>query len=222
MKVHLFVISFATLLGVTTRSFAVDPPMPGMTNGDGIVAHNGMKHANVSLAGTVVDVQVDATPPTPVTMMSGFGTDYTPAKFDVLENSYFNAQYGWMLSGIASPPSGSSVWIKRTNATQPAGSAFHVYEAGMGMEMAMWTMNEIYASDGALWQWDGMMQHDYYTADRPGVYSMSFEVYVGDSMGMPLAGYTHGAATFQFTAVPEPGTAVLMLCGLLCLGLRRR
>lgn len=222
MKVQLFALSIAIVFGMAVSSFAVSPPMPGMTNGDGNVAHNGMKHANVSLTGTVVDVHIGDPPPAPVTMMSGFGIDYTPTKFDVLENVYFNAQYGWVTSGIVSPPAGSSVWIKRTGATQPVGSAFHVYEGGMGMEMAIWTMNEIYATDGALWQWDGMMQHDYYTADRPGDYSMSFEVYVGDSTGTPLVGYTPGTATFQFTAVPEPGTAVLALCALLALGCYRR
>jgi hypothetical protein len=223
MKVRVFALSFATFLGLTTSVFAVDPPMPSMTNGDGNVAHNGMKHAGVSLHdGTLIHMHLSIAPPAPVTMMSGFGVDYTPAKFDVLENTYFNAQYGWVVEGIVSLPAGSSIWMKRTAATQPVGSAFHVYEAGMGMEMAMWTMNEIYATDGALWQWDGMMQHDYYTADRPGDYSMSFEVYVGDSTGTPLVGYTPGTATFQFTTVPEPGTAVLMLCGLVGLGCRRR
>lgn len=223
MKVQLFALSFATLFCLTTSVFAVEPPMPSMTNGDGNMAHNGMKHVGVSLHdGTLIHMHISNAPPAPVTMMSGFGVDYTPAKFDVLENTYFNAQYGWVVEGIVSPPAGSSIWMKRTVATQPVGSAFHVYEGGMGMEMAMWTMNEIYATDGAIWQWDGMMQHDYYTADQPGDYSMSFEVYVGDSTGTPLVGYTPGMATFQFTAVPEPGTAVLMLCALLGLGSRRR
>lgn len=223
MKVRLFTLSFATIIGLTTSVFAVDPPMPSTTNGDGNMAHNGMKHAGVSLHdGTLVHMHMSNDPPTPVTMMSGFGMDYTPAKFDVLENQYFNAQYGWVVEGIVSLPAGSSIWMKRTAAMQPAGSVFHVYEGGMGAEMAMWTMNEIYPADGAIWQWDGMMQHDYYTADRPGEYSMSFEVYIGDSTGSPLAGYTPGTATFLFTAVPEPASAGLMLCGLLGLGWRRR
>jgi hypothetical protein len=215
MNLRLLSLVFFVAGCVAVPAGAVTPPMPMMTNGDGNMAHNGMKHANISLTDMTLAARIADPPPTPVTMMSGFGVDYTPAKFDVLENVYFNAQHGWLPEGIFSPPAGGSIWIKRTAATQPAGSAFHVYEGGNGMEgMAAWTMNRIYDHDGYIWQWDGAMQHDYFTADRTGNYSMSFEVFVGDSTGTPLDGYTPATATFQFRAVPEPSSALLLLCGL--------
>ncbi len=211
-----FVQSLAVLmLGVALPTSAAMPPMPGLTNGDGTTANNGMKHAGISLDGTAVSVHVDTPPATPVTMMSGFGADYEPAKFDVLEDLYFNAQYGWVPSGVFSPPLGAGIWIKRTGVTQPAGSTFRVYEGGNMTEgMAAWTMNQVYSYDGFAWSWDGAMQHDYYVADRVGDYSMSFEVYVGDSSGEPLDGYTAGNTTFEFRVVPEPATWLLALIGI--------
>ena len=203
------------LLGVAPPASAAMPPMPGLTNGDGTVANNGMKHAAISLADTTLAVHIDTPPATPVTMMSGVGTDYTPDKFDVLEDVYFNAQYGWVPSGLFSPPAGAGIWIKRTGVTQPAGAMLRVYEGGNMTEgMAAWTMNEIYTSDGFAWQWDGAMQHDYYVADRVGDYSMLFEVYVGDASGAPLDGYTPAMTTFEFRAVPEPSTWLLAAVGV--------
>jgi len=219
MNVHLFSVAFLTAVGVAVPGFAVTPRMPPMTNGDGNVAHDGMKHANVSLVNSTLSIHVNDPPPSPVTMMTGFGVDYTPDKFNVLEDVYFNAQHGWLPEGIYSPPAGAGIWIKRVAATQPVGSAFHVYEGGNGTEgMAAWTMNEIYDHDGFLWQWDGAMQHDYFTADRTGDYSMTFEVFVGDSSAAPLTGYPPETTTFQFRAVPEPSSVLLLLCGVLAFG----
>jgi hypothetical protein len=202
---------------------AQGPPTPPMTNG-GDAANNGMKHVNVSLADGVLGVHVDSPPLAPVVMRSGLGMNYEPAKFDVLEGVYFNAQHGWLPTGFFGElPAGASIWIRRTAATQPAGSTFKVYEAGNMMEgMASWTMNEIYASDGAMWHWDGLMQHDYFAADLPGDYSMSFEVYVGDPAGDPLPDFSSAAATLEFVVVPEPSGVLLAAAGCGCLLLRRR
>ena len=190
--------------------------MPPMTNGSGNPIDNGMKHVNVMLVGTNLSVDISATPAAPVVMTSGFGADYTPGKFDVLEDVYFNAQYGWLPNGFfTSLPVDGSIWIKRTAATQPAGSSFQVFEGGNGLEgMPAWSMNEIYANDGDTWQWDGVMHHDYFTASLPGEYSMSFEIYIGDANGAVVDGYTKDSATFAFTVVPEPST----FCGLALLG----
>ena len=92
----------------------------------------------------------------------------------------------------------------------------------MGMEMASWTMNEIYATDGAKWQWDGAMQHDFYVSDKPGSYSMSFRVFVGDANGTMDLTYTPATTTFSFVAVPEPATAVLAGFGAIAVALWRK
>ena len=52
-------------------------------------------------------------------MMSGLGVDYTPEKFDVLENVYFNAQYGWLPDGYYRSPAmaNTTIWMVRTAAS---------------------------------------------------------------------------------------------------------
>ena len=233
LKVSMGVV--ASLLA--SASWAVAPPMPPATSGSG---DGGMKHALVSVSGTTVSVHIsepptDVAPASPVVMTSGHGVDYDPGKFDVLEGVSFNAQYGWLPGSALTLPTDRAIWIERTGAMQPAGSAFHVYEGGMGMTndalmegMPYWTMDEIYANDGDQWQWDGRMQHDYYTADMPGSYAMSFRVYVGDLTGAEDVTYTPGTATLQFRVVPEPATwalAVLGVAGTLArrtLGRRRK
>ncbi|MCA9263357.1 MAG: PEP-CTERM sorting domain-containing protein [Planctomycetales bacterium] len=200
------------------------PPAPPFTNGSGDPAMNGMKHAGVAFTGTGIEVHLAESPPSPVVMTPSGGRDFTPDKFDVLEQGYFNGQHGWLPEGVFNGlPQGASIWIQRTGASQPPGAAFHVYEGGnMTQGMDTWTMQEVYA-DGTPWQWDGLMQHDYFVVDRPGQYSMSFDVYVGDSQGIPWSGLSAGSTTLSFVAVPEP-TALfsVLLGGLMLRGRRRR
>ena len=210
-----FFVSLATALPAVAQ---VIPQGPPNTSGSGDA---GMKHAAVTFSGTEVGVSIAATPGSPVVMTDdGFGKDFTAPKFDVLEDVYYNSQHGWNPNGFLSLPAERSIWMKRTGATQPAGSTFKVYEGGN--TMGDWTMTEIYAADGDIWEWDAVMQHDYFTADIPGTYSMSFEVYVGDSFGVADTAYTSAAATFDFVAVPEPSTLVLaLMAGFGLVGRRR-
>jgi hypothetical protein len=83
-------------------------------------------------------------------------------------------------------------------------------------------MDEIHTSDGEIWQWDGVMQHDYYAVDMPGSYSMMFDVYVGDLSGVRDTDYTPVSTTFRFTVVPEPATLALAMLGIYCIVVRRR
>lgn len=220
MITNRILLTTLVVLTCSSASFAIAPPMPPATSGSGDA---GMKHAGVSLSGTTLAINLTEPPASPVTMMSGHGTDFTPAKFDVLENVYFNAQHGWLPDGFFSLPAERSLWIERIGATQPASANFHVYEGGNGMEgMAAWTMNEIYIADGDKWQWDGIMQHDYFTADLPGNYSMSFQVYVGDQSGTQDTSFTPAEATFHFRVVPEPFSVVPLLLGTLGWIMKRR
>ncbi|MCA9231342.1 MAG: hypothetical protein KDA57_11860 [Planctomycetales bacterium] len=223
MNLRIIVLALLTVLTTNFPVFAETPPMPPNTNG-GDPTNDGMKHIDISLTGGVVGLIAHDPPASPVVMRSGFGFDFTPEKFDVLENVYFNAQHGWLSPGgfLVELPPGGSIWMKRTGVTQPVGSTFNVYEGGNGAEgMAAWTMNEIYASDGDIWQWDGAMQHDYFTANLPGSYSMSFEVYIGDSNGNPASGFIAATTTFQFVT-PEPAALPLALLGTMGLLVRRR
>lgn len=203
--------------------FAVAPPGPPFTNGDGTSANNGMKHVSIDLVGKSVSIHLAEQPTTPVTMTRGHGLDYTPDKFNVLQDVYFNAQHGWLPGGILSPPPGQSFWIKRTGIMQPPGSTFAGYEGGNMVEgMAAWTMDPIYTTDGFVWEWDGAMQHDYFTADQPGDYSMSIEVYVGDANGIPAADFMPAAIDFEFVAVPEVSAWALLLLTTIGMFMKRR
>lgn len=224
MKLHLTVLSCAALFSLATACLAQMPPMPGMTNGDGDPANNGMKHSLVAFGqgASEISVHAEEPPATPVTMASGFGVNYA-SEFDVLEDRYFNSQYGWLPGGILVPPAGSEVWIKRSGKTMPDGATLKVYEGGRGMEMASWTMDELYANDGDIWLWDRVMQHDLYVADKPGQYTMSFEVYFGDAVtGEPMLGYAPGAVTFAFNAVPSPTSLALLTLAPIVFAGRKR
>lgn len=171
-----------------------------------------MKHVLVGLEGTQVTLHTSDSPPTPVTMTSSVGSDYA-APFDAVEYRFFNSQYGWLPEGILVLPAGAEIWMKRTGIASPGDATLAVYEGGMGNTMATWTMRELYVSDGDIWKWDRLMQHDVYVADQPGDYAMSFEVYVGDAItGVALSQYGSAETTLSFrTPVPEPSTALLTL-----------
>ncbi len=220
---YIAIFVFASLTAAVDLAVARLPPLPPMTNGNANLADNGMKHALVGLDGTQLAVHIADPPSSPVTMTSGFGVDFE-SLFDVLEGRYFNSQFGWLPDGILIPPVGAEVWIKRTGLTTPVGAKLDVYEGGMGNGMTSWTMQEIHANDGDLWKWDRLMQHDLFVADKPGEYSMSFEVYFGDeSTGAPLSGFGSAEATFNFrTPVPEPSSIAVLLIALVGpLGYRR-
>ena len=81
--------------------------------------------------------------------------------------------------------------------------------------MAAWTMNEIYAANGDHW---AMGWPSCNTITTPptcqATYSMSFDLYVGDLLGLrQYRAYTPASATFEFYAVPETSGLVLAATG---------
>lgn len=204
-------ITSFVVLSITTLSpaFGGMPLGPGQTSGSG---DYGMKHAAVTLTGNTLGVTVPAPPASPVVMTDhGFSNDYTAPKFSVLENVYYNAQHGWNADSFVTLPSDRFLWIERTGVTQPSGSTFQVYDGGNMISETMddWAMTQIYLTNGEIWQWDGDMQHDYFTADTVGSYSMSFKLYVGDASGVEDTSFYSSAATFEFSVVPEPSSLAL-------------
>lgn len=209
-----FVLSCSPALGAI-------PPMPGMTSGLGAVG-NGMVHVEVAVQNNAVSAHLrymggaDASGVRLTAMLGGPYDD----PYGVLEGVAFNAQYGWLEDqSIGFTPIDIAldefIAIELLGVDGPGAVA--IFEGGTGMEMngAGHTMAPIHETDGssAVWMWDDgfAMQHNWYTFSAPGDYDLSFRVYVADSEGVAVNGYSDAGITLGFTVVPEPASGVLLL-----------
>jgi len=106
----------------------------------------------------------------------------------VLNGTGYNAQFGWLANGFVSIPPGSGVFVRRV-----AGSPWIDVYSESGYE-------PILGTDGsdALWQWDGTMTHNWFATGVHGMHRVEYEVFVGDSVGNPLDGWTGGTIALGF------------------------
>ncbi len=129
----------------------------------------------------------------------------TPA--DVLNDSCYNDQYGWLAGGFIELPAESAIWVELVD--QSGGLDF--YQGGMRPMTPMHTYDAILGTDGSSerWQWNGMMTHNWVRATTLGSKSATFNVYVGDLQGDPLPGYTGDQVTLDWAtaenATPQLG-----------------
>ncbi len=140
----------------------------------------------------------------------------------------FNSQYGLLIDGVNSDPlpSGTSIGVRMTSSTPGLDVYFLRTTSGSELFDPVFTP----AHDYVLW--GGTMWHPMFTADGPGTFSADFEVFLADSVNASAvdyttlagveSGYSVGTFTLNWTSVPEPGTAGLVLMGLGALLLRRR
>jgi len=115
----------------------------------------------------------------------------------VLNGSWFNAQYGWLVSGFWGLPAGSTLWVRVVDQTPGletyAGRDFNGY---LQYEPLFGT-----AGSSDLMAWDGTMLHNYYAVRAPGSYSATYEVFVGDDFGVPwLGAATPATITIDFNS----------------------
>ena len=165
----LFLIAAASL----TSGAAAMPPMGGE-----------MKHIEVMLEDTSIHLMLED--PGPLTLQS-YGEEYEgPAA--VLNGTAFNSQYGWMAGGFWTLPPGGTVWVEQIDATP----GLRCYEA--------MTFLPIFGTEGSspLWQWSGIMVHNWYAASVPGAYEATYRVFVADRKGIPLPDYMPAEVTLTW------------------------
>lgn len=162
------------MLQCTQGAVAGQPPMGG-----------GMIHLVVDFDGVDMHVAPEGTGPLPLVRYEGQQFDGAAA---VLDDRAFNSQFGWLVGGFWFPPAGTAVWIKRESSS----AGLDVYAQG--------SFAPIHGTDGSpqAEKWNGVMLHNWYAADAPGIYHATYRVYLGDPItAEPLPEY--GSATVSLS-----------------------
>ncbi|MEL7485471.1 MAG: hypothetical protein AAFN41_14100 [Planctomycetota bacterium] len=188
-----------------------------------------MLHLLIAQNGQSLELEFETTVTGPIPLTRTGDTYSGPGS--VLNGRGFNSQYGWLANGFFNLPFGSAVFVEADRVDR--GLAFH----------DAFSFDPILTTSGSdpVWQWTGVMTHNWVSAVRPGVYEADLTVYVGDAItGAPLAGWTGASVTLAwelamdsigpFAAVsaetvgpvPAPGAAVAMGLALVPLSRRRR
>ncbi|MCL4222616.1 MAG: hypothetical protein KJZ65_14750 [Phycisphaerales bacterium] len=136
---------------------------------------------------------VDESVPTPE--LKNYGETYDPPA-DVLNGTWYNAQYGWMVEGFWTPPGSSHIWIEQISATP----GLSVYSGGTMMNQG--TFAPICGTNGSApaFSWSGTMLHNWYAVRRGGQFEATYRVYFGDVNGVPLEGYGEAEVTINWTS----------------------
>jgi hypothetical protein len=117
----------------------------------------------------------------------------------VLNGTRFNAQHGWLVSGLWAPPAGTFVRIE-TIEVDP-GLRFY---AGRSFGSVVF-MQPLHGTDGADagFAWDGVMLHNYAAVSSPGVYEATFRVSIRDGAGEMVDGFEAGEISLSWVWTPD-------------------
>ncbi len=150
-----------------------------------------MSHLLVTVFNSQVYLSFESPSMSTVTMQDNDGSFTGGAS--VLNDTGYNAQFGWLANGFVSIPPGSGIFVQRL-ASSPH---LNVYEQS--------TFASILGTDGSsdVWQWDGTMTHNWYSTDTHGDFFARYEVFVGDQSGNPLAGFTSSTIDLHFEYAPD-------------------
>lgn len=178
-----------------------------------------MEHIMVSMNGGAIEAHANTDASNPILMQRFAGESYE-GNASALNEMYYSDQYGWVLDGIVDPGLGNSIWIELVSQTDGLES----YEGGRRMMIGDQTFNPIFGTDASAtnWQWSGMMTHNWYAADSLGDFEATYSVYVGDSAGNAVDGFSAGEVTLNFRAVPTPGSLAIFGLGVLSVARRKR
>lgn len=176
-----------------------------------------MEHIMIHMHGTALEAHIATSADNPILLQRFEGESYD-GNAAALDDMYYSDQYGWILDGIVDPGVGNSIWIELVSQTD----GLETYEGGRRMMIDAQTFDPIFGTDSSAmnWQWSGMMTHNWYAASDLGDYEATYSIYVGDSAGNAVDGFTAGEVTLNFRAVPAPGS--LALLGLGAFGATRR
>jgi len=138
------------------------------------------------------------------------------------DNLPFSTQFGFYVTSgnVELLPADSYVYIKVTSISQglkgydvgywadvwgsstPSSSEWlQVYGDG-----SLWNNNVAWGDNSGLSMW-----HPVFVSDGLGLYSATFEVYLGDGFANPIDGWTSASITLNWNAIPEPSAAALLM-----------
>lgn len=151
-----------------------------------------MKHMLVAQVDQSLVVVLEGDPNERIQLYD-YGETYDPPA-DVLNDMAYSGRYGWLANGRFNLPSGAQIWVELVEQSDD----LWVYE-----EL---TFDPLWGTDGSSlrWQWDGTMVHNWYASDVCGEFYATYSVYVADSAGEPLAGWTPGLVTLHWASTLTP------------------
>lgn len=178
-----------------------------------------MEHIMISMNGTSIEAHVNTSFSSPI-LLERFASESYDGNASALDDMYYSDQYGWILDGIVDPGAGNSIWIELTSQT----SGLETYEGGRRMMIGDQTFDPIFGTGSSAmnWQWSGMMTHNWYAVQNAGDYEATYSIYVGDSAGNAVDGYSAGEVTLNFRAVPAPGSLAILSMGTVFASRRKR
>lgn len=157
-----------------------------------------MSHVQVGVTGGQVYVYKDD----PSLIPEMIGPDAFEAPYSVLNGKGYNAQFGWTAL-FPFDLHGDLIWIKVLEQTEGL-QAFEggwADDAGTGIpdpnDQSMIPIFQTFGSTD-IWTWSGSMTHNWYVVTEPGEFSATYEVYVGDALGVINNSYTSAQVTFEF------------------------
>lgn len=213
-------VVLAVLSGTTVQANMMDTMVP---------IGGAMKHLEVSLSGSTVSVQVQGDANERL-VLDVHATEPLTGPDALFDDLYWNARYGWMVSGFPQIPADGGMFIRLVEQTE----GLRTYYANRGGAMTQYA--PLWEAVDDWFAWDGLMTHNYYAVPRAGavdggLYEATYAVYVGYAADQPGAGVARGDAypgyaadevTLLFTSVPEPASFAVCLVGLWGLGRGRR
>lgn len=150
-----------------------------------------MSHLLVTLFQNQLFVTFESPSMSTVTMQDA-ADDFTgPAS--VLNNTGYNAQFGWLANGFIALPPNSAIFV-RTLAASPH---INIYDEA--------TFSPIRSTDTSdpVWQWDGTMTHNWYATQVHGTHRVRHEIFVADLDANPLDQYTSATVDLAFEYNPD-------------------